>query len=584
MGIATHEFGHSHGLSHTLNNQISAADPKGSTMFPIIDTGDPATEFSLRSLEIDDIAWSSFIYPEGTGTSGPAALQPGDVAFGKAFGLITGQVWHRFPGQPIAGASVSAMDLDTGAIVSSAFSGTTQLSFNPVTNQLFVTANLPFHIRDGRYTMPVPKGNYAVGVEPVDGSPVSTGSISSTASIGGFFGQQTFNEEYYNKNSEANIELRSGQASTVHVNQGQVQSDIDITTGRSINVNMFGNRNFIGFTAIPPGFYYAVRIPAATIAAVNPGEEILVKAIAFDTLVFNASVAPVFAQAMLTTGTVNADGSIATVNLTSPLETVTGFLGQDDDFSPFHFKNPQELGRRVRRGIDQGDIQNLFLVLRVPTASPFPGIDALPPLIWLDGGVAANDVPIFGLSYTSNDGLAFDRDPRFNFRFSLVLSEPVVPGNPFVQTFNISNVACDGLDLDGVQYRFAIGGSPSGDCRAGSLNGPTMVTNNIQAPHIEGNALGVLGLIFDAPTSEFAFGIATNTTVSPQPQSVIVDLFSPGAGTFRQELTLTTTRDVNFVGGHFEYRGPAIKSASIRFSGTFARFLVDAVTYQRPGH
>ena len=69
-------------------------------------------------------------------------------------------------------------------------------------------------------------------------------------------------------------------------------------------------------------------------------------------------------------------------------------------------------------------IDNLFLVLRVPTTTPFPGVSATPPLIGLDGGVAVNDVPIFGLSYISDDGgTTFNRVPNFNFRFSLRLAE-----------------------------------------------------------------------------------------------------------------------------------------------------------------
>jgi matrixin len=585
MAVAVHEFGHSHGLSHDLNNQISAADGNGSTMFPFIDTSDPASELSQRTLHVDDIAWSSYRYPEGSDVVGIAALQPGDVAFDSVYGLITGSVWHRFPNQPVAGASVSATHLATGRALSSAFSGTTQFSFNPTTGGLVVLGP-SFNILDGRYAIPVPKGAYAVGVEPLDGFPVPSGSISFTAQLGTIFGQHNFGEEFFNRNEEADIELRSGQATPVQVNPGEVQAGVDITTGRTINVNMFGNRNAVGFggAGVAPGRYYAVRIPAATMAAIDLDDDLLIKSIAFDTFELDASVAPVFAEAMLTTGVVNASGSIATVDLASPLETTSGFLGQDNDFAPFHFKNPQELGTRVRRGIDEGKIENLFLVLRLPTSSPFPGISAQPPLIGLDGVPGGtNDVPIFGLSYTSNDGaVTFNRNDMFNFRFSLVLSEPVIPRNPFVQTFNVPPALCNGLELDGVTYSFTIGGAASLDCMAGTPAGPA-VTNNVQAPNIEGNATGVLTLTLATPTSTFGFGVAQSTGVSPQPQSVIVDLFSPGVGTLRQELSLTTTSDPNFVGGRFDYAGPAVTAATIRFSGAFARFVVDGVTYQLPG-
>jgi hypothetical protein len=440
-----------------------------------------------------------------------------------------------------------------------------------------------FNIVDGKYTIPVPRGGYTVGIEPVDGQPVSSASISFTAQFGTIFGQQNFGEEFYNRSGEDDIEMRSGQASRIQVNAGETQSGVDIATGRTINVNMFGTRNALGFGGlVPPGRYYAVRIPAATVAAINPGENILIKAAAFDTFVIDASVAPVFAEAVLTTGVVNADGSIATVNLASPLAKAEAFLGQDNDFAPFHFKNPQDLGQLVRSGIESGAIQNLFLVLRLPTTAPFPGVSAQPPLIGLDGPAAGNDVPIFGLSYVSDDGgVVFNRNNAFNFRFSLVLSEPVVTGNPFVQTFNVPSAPCDGLELDGVTYGFTIGGTASTDCTVGTV-GPG-VSNNIQAPNIEGNATGVLALAFANPTSTFGFGVAQSTSASPQPQSVIVDLFSPGVGTLRQELLLTTTADPTFVGGRFDYDGPAVQSATIRFSGAFLRFVIDGVTYRLPG-
>jgi hypothetical protein len=80
-GVAVHEDGHSHGLSHVLDNNESKSDGNGVTMYPFIDTGDPAAELAQRSLDSDDIAWSSFRYPEGAASSGPAALQSGDITF-----------------------------------------------------------------------------------------------------------------------------------------------------------------------------------------------------------------------------------------------------------------------------------------------------------------------------------------------------------------------------------------------------------------------------------------------------------------------------------------------------------------------
>jgi hypothetical protein len=426
MAVAVHEFGHSHGLSHAMNNQTSASDGTGTTMFPFIDTGDPAAELSARSLDSDDIAWSSFLYPEGTTPSGPGSLQAGDVAFAERYAIVEGDVRHGVLNQPLAGASVFAAGWNSGAMVSSAFSGTTRLSFNPATGALNLVSPA-FNIIDGRYRMPVPTGSYQVGVEAVDGAPVPAGSISFTTQIGAAFGQQNFSEELYNGNHEEDLELRSGQAKNVHVNAGEVQAGIDITTSRELTISPFGTQNAIGFGTVVAGRYYAVRIPAADISAINPGQDILVKAAAFNTFVVDASVPVAFAEAMLATGTVNADGS-ATVDLESPLERVEGFLAQDGDFAPFYFKNPHELGRLVRRGIERGDIEHLFLVLRLPTSLPFPGVSATAPLIGLDGPTSAapvNDVPIFGQSYMSNDGVVFTGNTAFNFMFSLVLAEPV---------------------------------------------------------------------------------------------------------------------------------------------------------------
>ena len=406
--VATHEFGHSFGLSHTLENQYSATDGNGTTMYPFIDTGDPASEASQRSPESDDIAWASYFYQEGSDVAGPPALQSGDAAFSSVYGLITGELRHGVLNQPIAGGSVAAYDRQAKRFVASAFSGTTQVS--RLGNSNFVISPA-FNILDGKYTIPVPKGNYELVIEPVDGQPVPAGSISLTAQIGSIFGQHNFNEEYYNNNLENVLEVRPGEGKNIPISPGKTKSGNDITTNRTININNFGSRDFIGFTGQAAGSYYVVRIPASQVSAVNPGQPILFHSGLFDVNLLDASVIPLFAEAMLATGSVSPDGSTATIDLVNPLAHSPGFIGQDGDFAPFYFKNPHDLGEVVRNGIAGGSITDLFLVLRLPTTTPFPGVTGAPPLIGLDGSGTAtglpNDIPIQLRSYLSTNGVTF---------------------------------------------------------------------------------------------------------------------------------------------------------------------------------
>ncbi|HSK79140.1 MAG TPA: matrixin family metalloprotease [Thermoanaerobaculia bacterium] len=415
-----HELGHSLGLSHVADNNTSATNGDGTTMFPFIDTSDPVAELQARSLGSDDIAWASYFYPEGSEASGPGALQAGDVAFDSVYGLIKGTVTHGVFNQAIAGASVAAYDRNTGDFVASGFSGTVVLLVDPATGGLFLSDDPAHDIPNGNFVIPVPKGNYDVYVEALDGSPVPAANVSLSAQVGGLYGLLNFPEEYWNGNKEGAIEVRTGESKNVHVNEGQVRTGIDIVTNREINLNNFGTRDFVGFTGALGGSYYAVRIPASQIMAIAPGEDIYIHAAAFDTSMSDQSVPPLFAEATLATGSVS--GATATIDLADPLETIAPFLAADTDFASFYFKNPHELGKRVKREIEKGEITDLFLVLRLPPA-PFPGVSASPPLIGLDGGVAVNDVPIFGLSYFSADGVTFNQVANFNFRFQLILSE-----------------------------------------------------------------------------------------------------------------------------------------------------------------
>jgi hypothetical protein len=50
IAVAPHEFDHSHGLSHVIDNQISGTDGSASAMVTLVDAGDPASEKARRSL------------------------------------------------------------------------------------------------------------------------------------------------------------------------------------------------------------------------------------------------------------------------------------------------------------------------------------------------------------------------------------------------------------------------------------------------------------------------------------------------------------------------------------------------------
>ena len=418
QAIATHEFGHSIGLAHVLNNQTSATDGTGATMFPLLDTQDPPAELSARSLDIDDIAYASYFYPEGTGSSGPAALQPGDVAFTSAFGLITGELRHGVLNQPIAGGYVQTIGRDTGQEGVAAYSGTTNLLLNRATGAVSFAPNVSEAIVNGNYAIPVPQGNYKVRAEAVDGFPFGPGRINSTVLIGNFFGQQNFIEEFWNNNKEAAVEREPGDAKNVHVNNGVVTGGINIVTNRVFDISNFGQRTSIGFLNVPAASTYAVAFPASQVSALNGGNPTIIQAGLFDTANIDTSVPVAFGKALLTTGVLNPDGT-ATIDMLHPLASSIGFLAQDDDFAPFYFPDPKELSETVRTGIAAGTIQNLFLVLQVPESTPFPGVSAQAPFVGLN-----STGTIYGFSFLSTDaGLTFRRR-NTNFRFSLILSEP----------------------------------------------------------------------------------------------------------------------------------------------------------------
>ena len=84
----------------------------------------------------------------------------------KVYRIIAGEVRHGVLDQPVAGASVFAIgEPDDGFVARLGFSGTTQVSFDPQSRGGFR--------RSGVQHPPVPKGNYAVGAQALDGFPVA---------------------------------------------------------------------------------------------------------------------------------------------------------------------------------------------------------------------------------------------------------------------------------------------------------------------------------------------------------------------------------------------------------------------------
>jgi hypothetical protein len=342
---------------------------------------------------------------------------------------------------------VFAVDVHSGVVVTSAISGATQCSFVPAVGLCTAFTDPTFSVLDGIYTLPVPAGTYKLGVEAVDGWPVPANNINYTTQLGTLLGQLNFPEEFYNGTAEGVLEAQPNAAVSIAVSPGAVVTDIDFVTNRTITIENFGALDFSARflesrtgVVTPPGRFYAVGIPAVQIAEIRPGQDLLLQGAAFFTHAPDASVAPVFAQALLTTGVVHADGT-ASIDLHTPLAHQQPFVAQDQDFTPWYFPHPRQLGRLVREGITRGEIEQVFLVLQVPTATPFPGTRGLAPAVGLDGFIEGlmednDDTPPMGLSFISEDGGAtflpvvdfvaqkYQRQGDFDIMFSLILSVP----------------------------------------------------------------------------------------------------------------------------------------------------------------
>jgi hypothetical protein len=277
-------------------------------------------------------------------------------------------------------------------------------------------------IVDGRYELPVPDGLYEVRIEAMDDFPVPGFFVSYPAWVGYLLGILDFPEEAWDLDREGPVEASPGHATPLRIHAGEQATGIDLVTNRVTAIENFGSFDTLLYQDAPPGSYYAVQIPGAQVLAAAGGEPFAVHSAEFFTYVLDNSALPRFAEALLTTGRALPDGT-AEIDLDEPLARLSPFVAQELDFAPLHFPNAVGLGAAIENGILAGEIDSLFLVLRVPTEAPFPGFHGFAPVIGIDGPIfGGNDVPVFGLSYRSLDGETFTRD-GWNYMFRLLLSE-----------------------------------------------------------------------------------------------------------------------------------------------------------------
>ena len=416
QAVALHEFGHSHGLSHTAINQISSVDGSGSTMFPSIDIGDDLDELGVRSLHEDDIAWSAFTYPEGSADTGLAALQGDDVEFTREYAVLTGEVLRD--GVGVVGASVFA---ETNASVSertvSAISGTVLL--DELADGTIALAPPEIGTVNGNYQIPVLRGNYEFGVQALDGSPVAGTAVSITAIVGFLNGEQDFSNEFLSTPSrEVSIEDEPGRSINVPALPERPFSDLDFVINEDIVLTAYEDTDFVGTGMVigQSDVVYAVRFSnASVLETLSTGATLTTATV--NTGVLDASQVPTFKSAFLTTGRLVADGTIADVNTGfSFRSTQNGFFADTADDTPIFFNGAKGLSQRLINELQRDPSLDLFVV--VETENDFlTGASGIPPLVGVDV-----DGPAFGDSFLSLNGGNLEVVDTLNFGIQLVFS------------------------------------------------------------------------------------------------------------------------------------------------------------------
>ena len=404
--VSVHEFGHSHGINHAFINQSSGEDGRGSVMFPFIDVTDPQAELIQRQLFEDDLAISAWIYPEGSETTGIAALQPGDIAFDRAYDVIGGSV--EVNGLPGVGANLQAITVPGDAAIVNTYAGKSRvfaeapfdLDGNGTTTGLFAFDE---SLVDGDWEMPVPRRKrYRLRMEALDGEPAAAGNISINAIVGDIAGLTSFPEEGWNSIRESGVELNPAEAvpffsSTPSARDKNLiaNSELFFNNNPAVGVDRSSNV-FIGATTNDVAYAEAFDRDVV-LGAIDGGPFTLIGG-RLETITLDASQVPLFDSVDLAVGRINGDG---TATITNVLERQTDFVGQDGDNTPFVLRNLAGVERRLITLLGRDPTLQVFIVARAEDLVRGPS-GGPPQLIGVDEDFVA------GTSFISRDGGPFE--------------------------------------------------------------------------------------------------------------------------------------------------------------------------------
>jgi len=423
--VSTHEFGHSHGLSHVLNDQTSRVDGTSTTMFPFINTGEGVSELGTRDPHPDDLAQSAFIYPEGSARRGIAARQRGDVAFSRAYDVIRGTVSEVIDGEvvPRAGANVRLEDLRTGEVLSEVYAGRTiigDIDGSPATDDFFFS--FVEGIADGDYAIPVlrnPRRLLAATIQAPDGTPSGPNNLTFNVAVANFIRALDFQQENYSgrrreSNRESGLDLRApirprrGVANNINF----IVDDVIVQRNAPGDTD-FGGIGLGGATQIT----YAERFDGTDV--LNMLQDNRLVGFGFRANTFEGFSTPVFSRASLYMGSVDNTG---TVNLVGrPLISQRDVVADDGDITRV-LQRSSIFDRNFWRAKRSNPNLDLFVVVEANpttldrfgtpiqqmTIDSFPGAD--------DSFFGVDNGPLVDLSATFNFDLAFNMELQFEPR------------------------------------------------------------------------------------------------------------------------------------------------------------------------